>query len=142
MGGRPPTTVATFEQFMALMEKICGSQFLASRTAAKYMIRSRCEGTILLLTAALSRSKFPYLAGITAASAAIEGLTRVMAAEFGGEGIKVTCICSGALMETRRISGWIEQMIAQYKAIDILKTSPTLKQRHYEVSEDGDRRGK
>ena len=139
MGGRPPTTLATFEQFMAPMEKICGSQFLTSRAAAKYMIQSRSEGTILLLTAALSRSKFPNLAGITAASAAIEGLTRVMAAEFGGEDIKVICICSGALMETRRISGWIdasakhlgippEQMIAQYKAFDILKTSPTLKQ--------------
>jgi len=139
MGGRPPTTVATFEQFMAPMEKICGSQFLTSRTAAKYMMQTRSEGTILLHTAALSRSKFPNLAGITAASAAIEGMTRVMAAEWGGDGIKVTCICSGAIMETKRISGWIdaaakqlgipaEQMIAQYKAFDILRTSPTLKQ--------------
>jgi NAD(P)-dependent dehydrogenase (short-subunit alcohol dehydrogenase family) len=139
MGGRPPTTVATLEQFMRPMEKICGSQFLTSRVAAKYMIQTRCEGTIVLLTAALSRSKFPNLAGITAASAAIEGLTRVMAAEFGGEGIKVTCICSGALLETRRISGWIEaaakqygittgELVGQYKAFDILKTSPSLKQ--------------
>jgi enoyl-[acyl-carrier-protein] reductase (NADH) len=42
-------------------------------------------------------------------------------------------------METRRISGWIdaaakqygispEQLVMQYKAFDILKTSPTLKQ--------------
>jgi len=42
-------------------------------------------------------------------------------------------------METKRISGWIEsaakqygipaeQLVAQYKAFDILKTSPTLKQ--------------
>jgi NAD(P)-dependent dehydrogenase (short-subunit alcohol dehydrogenase family) len=139
MGGRPPTTEATFEQFMAPMEKICGSQFLTSRVAAKYMIQTQSAGTILLLTAALSRSKLPNVAGITAASAAVEGLTRAMAAEWGAEGIKVTCICSGALMETRRISGWIEaaakqygipaeQLVAQYKAFDILKTSPTLKQ--------------
>jgi NAD(P)-dependent dehydrogenase (short-subunit alcohol dehydrogenase family) len=137
MGGRPPTTVATFEQFMAPMEKLCGSQFLTSRVAAKYMIQSRSEGTILLLTAALSRSKLPNLAGISAASAAIEGMTRVMAAEWGPDGIKVICICPGALMETKRISGWIkaaaknygipvEQLVAQYKAFDILKTSPTL----------------
>ena len=139
MGGRPPTMVATFGQFMSPMEKICGSQFLTSRVAAKYMIQTQSEGTILLLTAALSRSKLPNLAGITAASAAVEGLTRVMAAEWGGDGIKVICICVGALMETKRISGWIEgaakqygipqeQIIAQYKAFDILKTSPTLKQ--------------
>ena len=139
MGGRPPTTVATLEQFLAPVQKIGGSQFLTSRVAAKYMIQTGSEGTILLLTAALSRSKIPNLAGITAACAAIEGLTRVMAAEFGGQGIKVICICCGALMETKRISGWIdaaakqygipvEQLVAQYKAFDILKTSPTLKQ--------------
>ena len=139
MGGRPPTTAATFEQFMAPMEKICGSQFLTSKIAAKYMIQTRSQGTILLLTAQLSRSKIPNVAGITAASAAVEGMTRVMAAEFGADGIKVICICSGALMETKRISGWIdsaakeygipeEQLVMQYKAFDILKTSPTLKQ--------------
>jgi NAD(P)-dependent dehydrogenase (short-subunit alcohol dehydrogenase family) len=139
MGGRPPTTVATFAQFMAPMEKICGSQFLTSRVAAKYMIQTRSEGTVLLLTAALSRSKLSNLAGITAASAAVEGMTRVMAAEWGGDGIKVICLCPGALMETKRISRWIEsaakqygipaeQLVAQYKAFDILKTSPTLKQ--------------
>lgn len=139
MGDRLPTTVTTFEQFMAPMEKICGSQFLTSRVAAKYMIQTQSEGTILLLTAALSRSKIANLAGITAASAAIEGLTRVMSAEWGKDGIKVICVCAGALMETNRISGWInaaakqygipvEQLIAQYKAFDILKTSPTLKQ--------------
>ena len=139
MGGRPPTTLATFEHFMAPMEKICGSQFLTSRAAARYMMQTQSEGTILLLTASLSRSKIPNLAGITAASAATEGLTRVMAAEWGGEGIKVMCICANALMETKRISGGIddtaqqygvprEQVVAQYKAFDIMKTSPTLKQ--------------
>jgi NAD(P)-dependent dehydrogenase (short-subunit alcohol dehydrogenase family) len=139
MGGRPATTEATFGQFMAPIEKICGSQFLTSRVAARYMMQTQSEGTILLLTAALSRSKLSHVAGITAASAAIEGLTRVMSAEWGSNGIKVICIAAGALMETKRISGWIEaaaqqygmpveQMIAQYKAFDILKTSPTLKQ--------------
>lgn len=139
MGGRPPTTEATFAQFMAPIEKICGSQFLTSRTAAKYMMQTHSEGTILLLSAALSRSKLANLAGITAASAAIEGMTRVMAAEWGASGIKAICISPGAIMETKRISGWIdgivqqygvpkEQVVAQYKALDILKTSPTLKQ--------------
>ncbi|HXS38265.1 MAG TPA: SDR family oxidoreductase [Flavipsychrobacter sp.] len=105
MGGRPLTTVATFEQFMAPMEKICGSQFLTSRVAAEYMMQTQTEGTILLLTAALSRSKLPNMTGITAASAAIEGMTRVMATEWGAHGIKVMCICPGAIMETKRISG-------------------------------------
>ncbi len=95
MGGRPPTTVASFGQFMAPIEKICGSQFLTSRVAARYMMETQTEGTILLLTAALSRSKLSNVAGITAASAAIEGLTRVMATEWGEDGIKVMCMCPG-----------------------------------------------
>lgn len=139
MGGRPHTTEASFEQFMAPIEKICGSQFLTSRVASKYMMQTQTEGTILLLTAALSRSKLSSVAGITAASAAIEGLTRVMAAEWGADGIKVICICPGAIMETKRISGWIEaaaqqyempvdQLVEQYQVFDILKESPTLKQ--------------
>ncbi len=139
MGGRPPTTEATFRQFMAPMEIICGSQFLTSRIAAKYMKQTQSEGTVLLLTAALSRSKLPNVAGITAASAALEGLTRVMATEWGADNIKVICICPGALLETKRISGWIdasaqqygiprEQLVMQYKAFDLLKTGPTLKQ--------------
>ena len=48
MGGRPLTTVATFQQFMAPMEKLCGSQFLTSRVAARYMMQTRSEGTILI----------------------------------------------------------------------------------------------
>ena len=139
MGGRPPAMAATFAQFMAPMQKICGSQFLTSRTAAKYMIQTQSRGTILLLSSAAGRSKIPNLAGFSAACAAVEAMTRVMAAEWGGEGIKVTCITPGALMETQRISGWIEssakeygipveQLVAQYKAYDILKTSPTLRQ--------------
>lgn len=139
MGGRLPTTTVTFEQFTAPIIKICGSQFLTSRVAAKYMIATQSGGTILTLTAALSRSKIANWAGITTASAGIEGLTRVMAAEWGEHNIKVIGICPGALLETRRISGIIngtakqlgippEQLAAQYKAFDILKTSPTLKQ--------------
>ena len=137
MGGRPPATVATLEQFLAPMQKICGSQFLTSRVAAKYMMQTKTEGTIILLSSAAARSKIPNLSAFSAACAAVEGLTRVMAAEFGEAGIKVTCLSPGAIMETKRISGWIdsaakeygipaEQLVAQYKAFDILKTSPTL----------------
>jgi NAD(P)-dependent dehydrogenase (short-subunit alcohol dehydrogenase family) len=138
MGGRPLATLATFEQFLIPFQKICGSQFLTSRTAAKYMIESGTEGTILLMNAAASRSKIPGLGAFSAACAAVEGLTRVLAAELGANGIKAICISSGALMETKRISGWIEhaseasgvpveQITAGYKAFDITRTSPTLK---------------
>lgn len=138
-GSGTPTTVATFEQFLNPLQRICGSQFLTSRVAAKHMIASGSAGTLLLLTASMSRSKTPNMAGFAAACAAIEGLTRVMAAEFGGHGIKSICICSGALMETKKISGMIhdfsqlagistEEMSLHYTKYNILKSGPTLKQ--------------
>ncbi|SHM56185.1 NAD(P)-dependent dehydrogenase, short-chain alcohol dehydrogenase family [Chitinophaga jiangningensis] len=138
-GSGTPTTMATFEQFLHPLQRICGSQFLTSRVAAKYMIQTGSQGTLLQFTASMARSKTPNMAGFAAACAAIEGLTRVMAAEFGQHGIKSICIASGALLETRKIQGMItdfsaalglprEQVAANYTRFDILKTVPTLKQ--------------
>jgi NAD(P)-dependent dehydrogenase (short-subunit alcohol dehydrogenase family) len=61
-----------------------------------------------------------------------------MAAEFGGQGIRVICICPNAILETNKISAAItstakhlgvspEQVTAQYTKFDIL-TGPTLHQ--------------
>lgn len=132
------TTQISFEQFMKPIETHLGSQFLTSRVAAKYMTHTRSQGTILTLTASLSRLKLPFMAGITAACTAIEGLSRAMAAEFGQAGIKVICINPTSLTETRTIKETnassaksmgippeaLQQMLAaQY----LLKKSPTLK---------------
>ena len=138
-GSGTPTTQASFEQFMNPLQRICGSQFLTSRVAARHMIQSGSEGTILLFTASMSRTKTPNMAGFASACAAIEGLTRVMAAEFGQHGIKAICICSGAIMETDKIQGMIndfskragisrEEMALNYTRHNILKSGPTLKQ--------------
>ena len=93
----------TCAQFMMGFEALCGSQFLTSRAAARCMIESGTQGTILTLTAALSRAKFPNTAGYATASTAIEGLTRSLAAELGGAGIRVICLNATALPETERI---------------------------------------
>jgi NAD(P)-dependent dehydrogenase (short-subunit alcohol dehydrogenase family) len=98
-----PTTHLSFEQFLEPLRVHVGSQFLTARSAARLMIETKSAGTILTLTASLSRLKMPFMAGITAACAAIEGLTRTMAAEFGNFGIKVICLNPTGLSETRTI---------------------------------------
>jgi NAD(P)-dependent dehydrogenase (short-subunit alcohol dehydrogenase family) len=132
------TTQISLEQFMKPIETHVGSQFLTSRVAAKYMMQTKTQGTILTLTASLSRLKLPFMAGVTAACTAIEGLTRVMASEFGQAGIKVICINPTSLSETRTIK---ETNAASAKSMGIpaealgqmlsaqylLKKSPTLK---------------
>lgn len=98
-----PSTELPFEVFLKALEVHLGSQFLTARVGARHMMRAGSKGTILMLTASLSRIKAPFMAGISAACAGIEGLTRVLAAEYGLAGIKVICLNSTALLETRTI---------------------------------------
>lgn len=98
-----PSLQLSFEDFMKPIRTHLGSQFLTSRAAAKYMMETGSEGTIITLTASLSRIKVPFMAGITSACTAIEGLTRNFAAEFGQAGIKVICLNPTALADTRTI---------------------------------------
>ncbi len=98
-----PSTILTFENFLKPLTTIVGSQFLTSRAAAKFMAATKTQGTILTLTSSLSRSKIPFMAGVTSASTGVEGLTRCLAAEFGMMGIKVICINPTGLSETRTI---------------------------------------
>ncbi len=98
-----PSIELSFEDFMKPIRTHLGSQFLTSRQAAKYMMQSGSEGTIITLSASLSRIKVPFMAGITSACTAIEGLTRNFAAEFGRAGIKVICLNPTALADTRTI---------------------------------------
>ncbi|TXD90166.1 SDR family oxidoreductase [Subsaximicrobium wynnwilliamsii] len=111
-----PSTQIPFETFMKPIQVHLGSQFLTSRISAKHMQQTESKGTILLLTASLSRLKSPFMSGITAACAGIEGLTRTFATEFGMSGIKVICINPTAMPETRTI---IETTIENAKTIGI-----------------------
>ncbi|MEM1321381.1 MAG: SDR family oxidoreductase [Bacteroidota bacterium] len=105
-----PTTLLSFDNFMKPIRVHAGSQFLTSRAAARHMVATQHPGTILTLTASLSRLKAPMMAGLTAACTAIEGLTRVMAAEFGQQGIKVICLNPTAFPQTRTIQETNEGM--------------------------------
>lgn len=98
-----PSAVVTFENFLKPIQTIVGSQFLTSRAAGKYMAQTKTEGTVLTLTSSLSRSKIPFMAGVTAASTGVEGLTRSLAAEFGMFGVKVICINPTGMPKTRTI---------------------------------------
>ncbi|MEO0468698.1 MAG: SDR family oxidoreductase [Bacteroidota bacterium] len=98
-----PSVQLSFDNFLKPITHHLGSQFLTSRIAARHMMASQSQGTILTLTASLSRIKTPFMAGITAACSGIEGLTRSLAAEYGRAGIKVICLNPTALPETRTI---------------------------------------
>lgn len=138
-GSNIPSTELSFTQFKRGFEAHCGSQFLTSRAAARQMIKSRSAGTILTLSSALSRGKFPNTAAMAVACTAVEGLTRTLAAEYGVHGIRVICLNATALPETERIqesfrkyakaAGVTPEIIAARIAQqNILQTSITVEQ--------------
>jgi NAD(P)-dependent dehydrogenase (short-subunit alcohol dehydrogenase family) len=109
IGGRPrdlgyPARVSeqSLEDFLAPVQHIVGSQFLTARAAARPMADAG-SGSIVLVSTGLSSAAAPLMAGISAASIAVEGMTRSLAAEFGPHGIRVNCVRGSAMPETRTI---------------------------------------
>lgn len=49
------------------------------------------------------------MSGISAACAAVEGMTRSLAAEFAPLGIRVLCLRPGGMLETRTIKETVEE---------------------------------
>ncbi|MEW5864987.1 MAG: SDR family oxidoreductase [Pseudomonadota bacterium] len=112
-GERSETVV--LESFVAPLARIVGSQFLTATRAAGRMAASR-PGVIALLSSSLARSAIPHMAGITAASDAVEGLARVLAAEYAPRGIRVACVRLDAIPETRTI---LMSMAANAKTLGV-----------------------
>jgi NAD(P)-dependent dehydrogenase (short-subunit alcohol dehydrogenase family) len=96
------STELSYYKFLLPIVTHVGSQFLTSRLAAKYM-QSQKSRVILTLSASVSTDSRPFMSNITAACAAIEGMTRSLAAELGNIGIRVVCLRPRAMAETRTI---------------------------------------
>ncbi|MCW5829559.1 MAG: SDR family oxidoreductase [Deltaproteobacteria bacterium] len=96
-----PSTELKFDQFTGTLRAIAGSQFLTSSLVARRMTTD--GGVIILITSSLSRHSIPHMAGITAASDAVEGLARVLTAEYAPRGIRVVCARLDSIGETRTI---------------------------------------
>lgn len=79
------------------------SHFLTARAAARRMAAKR-SGVILTLTATPARIAAPLVGGMAPAWAAVEALTRTLAAELGPRGIRVVCLRSDAIPETDTIT--------------------------------------
>ncbi|HET7016805.1 MAG TPA: SDR family oxidoreductase [Streptosporangiaceae bacterium] len=102
MGFPAKTVDQDLDAFLYPMRLIVGSQFLTTREAAKHMGR-RGTGSIITVSSALTTLSIPYQAGVCAASAAVESMTRSLAAEYGSSGIRINCVRGSAMPETRTI---------------------------------------
>ena len=98
-----PLTELPVENFLQPITIYTRSHFLTSRGAARRMV-SRKSGVILMHTPEPARSGAPLIGGMGPAWAALEALTRNLAAEFGAQGVRPICLRSTALPETDTIT--------------------------------------
>lgn len=96
-------------------------QFFASQAVAPGMV-ARGGGCILLFSSTSWMKGRPGMVGYTTAKAAITGLTRTLAHELGGDGIRVNCIVPGAVATERQLALWrTPEMEAEFMATQALK---------------------
>lgn len=78
------------------------AQFLTARAAARRMVE-KGSGVILTLTATPARLAAPLVGGMGSAWAAVEALTRSLAAELGPQGVRAVCLRPNGIPETATI---------------------------------------
>ncbi|MCA2230224.1 SDR family NAD(P)-dependent oxidoreductase [Nonomuraea aurantiaca] len=79
------------------------ANFLTTRAAARRMTTQK-SGVILTITASPSRTAVPLMGGMAPAWAAIESLSRGLAAELGPHGVRVVCLNAAGMPETPQLT--------------------------------------
>ncbi|MDN3356806.1 SDR family oxidoreductase [Actinomadura sp. DC4] len=93
----------TPEGFDLPMNTYPKANFLTARAAGRRMA-GHGSGVILTITASPSRTAVPLMGGMAPAWAAIESLSRGLAAELGPQGVRVVCLNAAGMPETTQLT--------------------------------------
>ena len=111
--------------FLEPFKRIVGSQFLTSTLAVPHL-RRQGQGRLVLLTSGLSTTALPGMAGITAASDGVQGLARVLCAEYAPDGIQVQCLRLAGVPDTPTIALTNRAIaLGRGASVDALAVAPT-----------------
>jgi NAD(P)-dependent dehydrogenase (short-subunit alcohol dehydrogenase family) len=98
-GNATDTMTLRVDKFMVPISTIITSQFITARSAARHM-RGQGSGVVVFLSGTPSRGT-ANTAAIGAAFGALESLTRSLAVDFGRRGVRVVCVRTMGMTETR-----------------------------------------
>jgi 3-oxoacyl-[acyl-carrier protein] reductase len=107
-GNGTSTLDLPLEKFMLPVTTIVASQFISARAAARHMVRQGA-GVLLFLSATPSRGVAPNTSAIGAAYGAVESITRSLAVDLSPKGVRVVCLRSMGMAETRTMQQTYEQ---------------------------------
>jgi NAD(P)-dependent dehydrogenase (short-subunit alcohol dehydrogenase family) len=89
------------DQFL-VAQKVLTAQFITARCAARRMV-AQGSGVVFFLTGSPARPHSPGTVAIGAANGAIENVTRSLALELSGTGVRVVCLRTAANPDSRTI---------------------------------------
>ena len=135
-GNGKAATQLTVDEFMVPLLRLLKAQFITSRAAARHMVEQR-SGVIMFVTGSPARGHTPGATAIGAAFGAIENFTRNLAMDVSPSGVRVVCVRTAAMPETRTIQETRDMMIAAMNIpkeqvlatlanMTLLKVSPTI----------------
>ncbi|MEV5752112.1 SDR family oxidoreductase [Actinoallomurus sp. NPDC052308] len=117
------------------------ANFLTAKAAARRMT-GQGSGVILTITASPSRTAVPLMGGMAPAWAAIESLSRGLAAELGPAGVRVVCLNAAGMPETPQLTEVYELHADAYgisrEAFEARMADRTLRKRLPTVAEIAD----
>jgi NAD(P)-dependent dehydrogenase (short-subunit alcohol dehydrogenase family) len=92
MGESAPLHQTTLESWQRHLDVNATGAFLCMRAVVPGM-RERGDGAIVTLASTAGRTGVPYTTAYTASKHAVIGLTRAVAAELAGTGVRVNAVC-------------------------------------------------
>jgi NAD(P)-dependent dehydrogenase (short-subunit alcohol dehydrogenase family) len=81
-------------------------QVFATQTVARQLRNAKVGGSVINMGSISRMRGRPNLIGYTASKAAISGMTRTLARELGGDGIRVNALVPGAIVTERQTALW------------------------------------
>jgi 3-oxoacyl-[acyl-carrier protein] reductase len=129
-----PISEMSLEDFSRPITIATTTQFLTAKAVAQHMIKQG-SGVIMMITATPSRIGWPLVGGFGTACAALESLSRQLAAELGPQGVRVVCLRSAGSPESipdtldafaagKRMTR--DEFITSLKEMTLLKRLPSL----------------
>lgn len=101
--------------------------FLATRAAARQMIKQGDGGRIINIGSQAAKSGFPFAAGYCSSKHGLVGLTRVSAIEMGQHGINVNAICPNHV--TTGLGAWQNEYFSKALGMSLDEYMAAMKSR-------------